>query len=128
MSTGAGPTNYLVLAVVDDPAVRASLQFALEVEGFRVDAFATGEELLSLEALPQEVCLILDHVVPRLDGIAIARALRRRGIACPAVLMTADTHEALRQQANAAGLTLVEKPLLGNALAEAVRAALGSSR
>jgi FixJ family two-component response regulator len=126
MSAGAGSTDYLVLAVVDDPAVRASLQFALEVEGFRVNAFARGEDLLGLEALPQGACLILDHVVPRLDGIAIARALRRRGITCPAVLMTEDAHEALRQQAYAAGLTLVEKPLLGNALAEAIRAARGS--
>jgi hypothetical protein len=39
--------------------------------------------------------------------------------------MTADTREIMRRRANAAGLTVLEKPLLGNALAEAVRLALG---
>lgn len=124
MPAAAGPPNHIVLAVVDDPALRASLQFALEVEGFHVDVFATGEELLSRDPLPRQACLILDHIVPRVDGLEIAATLRQRGIDIPVVLMTADAHEALRRQALAAGLTLVEKPLLGNALAEAIRIAL----
>jgi len=126
MPTRAGSENRNVLAVVDDPALRASLQFALEVEGFRVDTFATGWELLAKDPLPRQACLLLDHVVPRIDGFQIAVTLRRRGVDFPAILMTADAREDLRRRANAAGLTLLEKPLLGNALAEAVRVALGN--
>lgn len=124
MPAFAGSPNRNVLAVVDDPALRASLQFALEVEGFRVDTFATGEELLARDPLPGQACLLLDHVVPRIDGIAIAVTLRRRGVDFPAILMTADAREVLRRRASAAGLTVLEKPILGNALADAVRLAL----
>jgi two-component system response regulator FixJ len=120
----AGSAIRIVLAVVDDPALRASLQFALEVEGFRVDTFAAGDELLAKLPLPPEACLLLDHVVPRIDGFEIAAALRRQGVDLPTVLITADAGEALRRRAGAAGLTVVEKPLLGNALAEAIRIAL----
>jgi len=120
----AGSSNWVMLAVVDDPALRASLQFALEVEGYRVAAFASGEELLAADPLPQQACLILDDAVPRVDGIAIASALRGRGVEYPAILMTADAHDALRRRAIAARLTVLEKPLLGNALAEAIRVAL----
>jgi len=123
MPSIAGSANRIVLAVVDDTALRASLQFALEVEGYLVTAFASGEDLLAKAALPQRACLILDHVVPRVDGIEIASALRRRGIDLPAILMTADANGALRQRAIAARLTVLEKPLVGNALAEAIRIA-----
>lgn len=124
MSAVAGSEKRIVLAVVDDPALRASLQFALEVEGFRVVTFASGDELLAKVPLPRKACLLLDQVLPRVDGIEIAAALRRQGVDLPTILMTADAGEALRRRAIAAGLTVVEKPLLGNALAEAVRVAL----
>jgi len=126
MAAAAAYPNCIVLAVVDDPALRASLQFALEIDGFSVDTFATGEELLAKVPLPRPACLLLDHVLPRIDGIEIAAALRRRDVDVPIILMTADASVPLRQRAIAAGLTVLEKPLLGNALAEAIRTALKS--
>lgn len=122
--SGACAVDQIVLAVVDDPAVRASLQFALEAEGFRVGVFSSAEQLLATDPFPPPVCLVLDHVEPRVNGLEIVAALRRRGIDRPAILMTADASQSLRQRAVVDGLTLVEKPLLGNALAEAVRMAL----
>jgi two-component system response regulator FixJ len=121
-------TKWTVLTVIDDPALRASLQFALEVEGFRVVAFASGEQLLAMHPLPENACFILDHIVPRVDGIEIAAALRRRGIECPAILLTTDGHDALRRRAHSAGVTVVEKPLVDNVLAEAIRAAIDTCR
>lgn len=115
-----------VFAVVDDPALRASLQFSLEIEGFHVDTFANGEALLARLPLPPNACLLLDHVLPRVDGIEIAAALRQQHVDAPIVLMAADSGRSFRQRATAAGLTVVEKPLLGNALAEAIRFALDS--
>jgi FixJ family two-component response regulator len=126
MPSLAGSAKRIVLAVVDDPALRAALQFALEVEGFRVDTFASGEELLARNPLPRQACLLLDHVTPRVDGFEIAAALRRRGVDFPAILMTADAGGGLRRRAIADGLTVVEKPLLGNAVAEAIWVVLGN--
>lgn len=126
MSAVAASQDRVVLAVVADAALRASLQFALEIDGFHVEAFATGEELLARVPLPGNACLLLDHVLPRVDGIEIAAALRQQNVNNPVILMTADSGGPLRERAIAAGLTVVEKPLLGNALTEAIRTALKS--
>jgi len=118
------PVDQIVLVVVDDPAVRASLKFALEIEGYRIFVFENGDELLESDSLPERACLIVDYVLPRVDGIEIAAPLRMRGIDFPAILMTSDPSDHLWAQARAAGLSVVEKPLLGNGLAEAIREAL----
>ena len=120
----ARPTDQNVLVVVDDPAVRASLQFALEIEGFLVDAFETGDDLLAHGRLPTRACLVVDYYLPRMNGIDVVVALRERGVDFPTILMTTDPPGHLRRQAFDAKLTLVEKPLLGNDLAEAIREAL----
>ena len=119
--------DQIVLVVVDDPAVRASLKFALEIEGYRIFVFENGDELLESDSLPERACLIVDYALPRVDGIAIAASLRTRGIDFPAILMTSDPSDHLWTRARAAGLSVVEKPLLGNGLAEAIRAALANS-
>ncbi len=121
------PADQIVLVVDNDPAVRASLQFALEIEGFIVHAFETGEELLAQCALPSKACLIVDFSLPRINGFELVTALRDRGIDFPTILLTADPSKQLRHQTLAAGLTLVEKPLLGNNLAEVIRDALAGS-
>lgn len=117
------PVAQIVLAVVNDPALRASLQFALEIEGFRVDAYASGEELLAQHPLPEQACLIVDYALPAVDGIDISVTLRRRGFDFPTILMATDPPEQLRHRISAEKLSLVEKPLLGGKLAEAVRQA-----
>lgn len=114
----------IVLAVVDDQALRASLQFALEIEGFLVDVFASGEELLARDPFPQHACLVVDYTLPGVDGVEIAVTLRRRGVDCPTILMATDPPEHLRRRILTEKLTLVEKPLLGNTLADAIRSAL----
>ncbi len=121
-------TNWTVLTVIDDPALRASLQFALEVEGFRVVAFASGEQLLAMHPLPEHAFFILDQIVPRVDGIEVATALRQRGVKCPAILLAADGHDALRRRAHSAGVTVVEKPLVDNILVETIHAAINTRR
>jgi FixJ family two-component response regulator len=118
----------VVLIVDDDPAVRASLRFALEIEGFAVQVFATSDELLARPTLPAGACLVVDYLLPIMNGLELVAALRGRGVDSPAILITSDPPARLRREAAAAGLTLVEKPLLGNGLAEAIRAALAAGR
>ncbi len=113
-----------VLAVVDDSAFRSSLQFALELDGFLVKVFETGDMLLQLDPLPGRACLVIDYVLPRTDGIEIVNALRERGIDFPTILMATNPPLRLRRQVFEAGLGLIEKPLLGNHLSEAIRSAL----
>jgi FixJ family two-component response regulator len=112
-----------VVIVDDDPAVRASLQFALETEGFVVHIYATGEELLQSE-LPAEGCLVLDYKMPGLNGLQLFDRLRARGHKLPAVLITSNPSASIRDSAARAGVAIIEKPLLGNMLSDAIREAL----
>lgn len=123
MPVAAHADRYLLI-VDNDPAVRASLQFSLEIEGFAVCVFDTGEAILAYEPFPPKACLIVDFSLPRMDGIELITALQDRGIDFPTIMMATDPSQHLRRRSLAAGLTLIEKPLLGDDLARAIRAAL----
>ena len=64
----------MLLLVDDDPAVRASLQFSLELEGFAVETFDSGETLVARNSPARHDCLVLDY---RLLGKTILDAVDR---------------------------------------------------
>jgi two-component system response regulator FixJ len=119
------PPN-LVVVVDDDVAVRNSLKFSLEVEGYAVQAYAGADTLLDAAELPRSGCLIIDYNLRGTDGLAAVRELRRRGALMPAILITSHPSAALRARAAAAGVPIIEKPLLGNTLLDTVRHAFSS--
>ena len=111
----------ILLLVDDDPAVRASLQFSLELEGFKVEAFDSGETLVSQAKLPNFDCLVLDYRLPGIDGLSLLSLLRERGETCPAVIITSNPTRSVRQRTTDAGAVLIEKPLLSDGLTAAIR-------
>ena len=111
----------MLLLVDDDPAVRASLIFSLELEGFEVEAFDSGETLVAQETLADPACLVLDYRLPGIDGLSLLRVLRERGETCPAVIITSNPTRSVRQRASEAGAVLIEKPLLNDGLTVAIR-------
>lgn len=111
----------VVFVVDDDSAVLASLKFALEVEGVPVEVFRSPDELLARPLAASPACLVVDYRLPGVDGVELVSRLRARGVEAPALLITTDPPPHVRQKAAEAGLTIVEKPLLGNALADAIR-------
>jgi FixJ family two-component response regulator len=114
-----------VVAVVDDDAaVRNSLKFSLEIDGFSVRTYANGDELLNALDLAACRCLVVDQDMPRMKGLELISALRRRGIAIPAILISGHVTPALTRQAGEAAIPVVEKPFLGNRLIESIRAAV----
>jgi two-component system, LuxR family, response regulator FixJ len=115
-------TGNTVLIVDDDPAVRASLQFCLELEGFQVRTYARGSDLLDDPNMPLSGCLVIDYRLPGMNGLDLLAALRRRNIALPAIVITTHPSAAVRSQAAAAGAALIEKPLLNEALFDGIRA------
>ena len=110
-----------ILLVDDDPAIRSSLVFALELEGFEVEAFATGESLVERAQRPEDACLVLDYRLPGRDGLSTLAALRSRGVRLPAVIITSNPTRWIRNEAADAGAILVEKPLLCDALSQSIR-------
>jgi FixJ family two-component response regulator len=113
-----------VVVVDDDPAVLGALKFALDLEGFSASAYRSGSELLAESDLPQTGCLVIDFKLPDTDGLSLLAALRNRAVQLPAVLITTNPSASLRRRAAAAEVPIVEKPLLGYALVDAIRTAL----
>ncbi len=113
-----------MLIVDDDPAICNALKFSLELEGFSVRTFHDGLELLSASDLPGSGCLVLDYHMPKMDGREVLGRFRKQGNVMPAILITSAPDSSLRQWAGAAGVSVVEKPLLGDALIEAIRGKL----
>jgi two-component system, LuxR family, response regulator FixJ len=120
------PASRTVLIVDDDPAVRSSLQFRLEIEGFVVRTYSSGSDLLNDQDVPQSGCLVIDYRLPSMNGLDLLSELRRRKVMLPALLVTSHPSMSVRAQTAAAGAILIEKPLLNEALFEGIRAAMRS--
>jgi FixJ family two-component response regulator len=116
--------NPVILVVEDDPAVRSSLKFSLEIDGFAVRVYPSGGELLSDANLPTSGCLVIDYNLSRTNGLELLGKLRERRVSMPAILITSHPNLTLRERAAAAGALVVEKPLLGNALVDGIRDAV----
>ena len=115
-----------VLLVDDDPAVTHAVQFSFDLEGLDVRSFSDAAGLLGAD-LPAQGCLVLDYHLPDMDGLELLERLRADGVRLPAVLMTTNPRMILKARAAAAGVPIIEKPLLTDALLTAVRRALGKA-
>ena len=122
---GSAPAKSVVLVIDDDPAVRNSLKFALEVEGFSVQVYPTGTALLEEDDIPESGCLVADYHLPGMNGLDLLQRLRERDVRLPAILITSHPTPAIRGRATSAGVRLIEKPLLNDALFQCIRSALG---
>jgi two-component system, LuxR family, response regulator FixJ len=115
-------TDLVVIVVVDDDtAVRNSLEFSLGVDGFTVRSYADGDALLADEDLTSCDCLVIDQKLPSVNGLDLIALLRKRQVTAPAILITSHPSQSLRDRAARAGVSIVEKPLLGNGLSEMIR-------
>jgi CheY-like chemotaxis protein len=78
-----------VLVVDDDTSILDTVSSILTGEGYDVVSAASGQEALDAIARKQPVVILLDMRMPIMDGWAVARALRDKGITIPIVVMTA---------------------------------------
>ncbi len=115
-----------VVIVDDDAAVCEALVFALELEGFAAVSFSSGEALLRSTLPAVGACLVIDERLTGISGLDTLRRLRNRRIMLPALLMTSHPGRELRAAAKAAGVPILEKPLLGDVLSNAIRNALAN--
>lgn len=123
------PVRPTVLVVDDDRDLLAALRFSLEADGYRVLAFESAEALLATEEDGQAVsCLVIDYVLPRANGLDLVRALRLRGVSAPTILITTHPTVRVRDATASLGIRILEKPLLGGMLAQAVREEVARAR
>ncbi len=118
----------LVLVADDEPRITKLVTIALGSEGFRVITAASGEEAVVKAEEYRPDVVLLDIVMPDVDGIEVMRRLRESGRAVPVILLTAKGSTADK----AMGLDLgaddyVAKPFHPDELAARVRAVLRRS-
>lgn len=113
--------SSVVIVVDDDPAVRNSLKFSLEIEGFVVHLYGSGSELLNSRSIPKASCLVIDQKMPEMSGLDLIIRLRNQSVQVPAILITSHPTADIIRRAAGAHVSIVEKPLLGNALIERIR-------
>jgi two-component system, OmpR family, response regulator MprA len=79
----------LVLVADDDRAVREALERALQLEGFEVELAGDGDTTLAAVEKRTPDAVVLDIMMPGLDGLDVTRRLRRTGNRVPILLLTA---------------------------------------
>ena len=114
-----------ILVVDDERAVRESLRRALALEGYDVDLAADGEEALESVRRAEPDALILDVLMPGVDGLEVSRRLRRSGSKVPILMLTArDAIENRVEGLDAGADDYVTKPFALEELLARVRALL----
>jgi len=117
-----------ILTVEDDERIRTSVRLALEEEGWGVDEASTGEEaLLSFTRNPADVVLI-DIMLPGIDGFEVCRSIRRTSDV-PIIMVTArnDTHDVVAGL-EAGADDYLTKPFAPKELSARIRALLRRAR
>ncbi|WP_406280663.1 response regulator transcription factor [Embleya sp. NBC_00896] len=78
-----------ILVVDDEPAVREALESSLRFEGYKVTLAGEGVAALSAIAGDEPDLVLLDVLMPRMDGLTACRRLRARGDTLPVLMLTA---------------------------------------
>ncbi|MBA3720723.1 MAG: response regulator transcription factor [Nocardioidaceae bacterium] len=78
-----------ILVVDDDRAVRDSLRRSLQFNGYEVETAADGAEALARVPVVRPDAIVMDVMMPRLDGLEATRALRGAGNELPILVLTA---------------------------------------
>jgi two-component system, OmpR family, response regulator MprA len=78
-----------ILVVDDEPAVRGAVERALRLDGHEVALAADGVEALDVLGTRPPDALVLDVLMPRVDGLELCRRMRRRGDKTPVLMLTA---------------------------------------
>jgi len=82
-----------ILIVEDDETMLKGLRDAFEHNGFSILPAKDGESGLQLAETNEPDIIILDVMLPRMDGFEVCRALRKRGVTVPIVMLTARSEE-----------------------------------
>ena len=120
-----------VLVVDDELYIRNILDFSLNSEGFEVITAADGEEALkkALELIPD--LIVLDVMMPKIDGFEVCRAVKAKAETkeIPVILLTARDTDADRKKGKEVNCdAYITKPFSPNMLADKVHEFLGSTK
>jgi len=114
-----------LLVIEDDLRVQSFIKRGLEDSGFAVDAAADGSDGLRLALVHRYDAIVLDLMLPGMDGLGVLKELRRSGLSTPVLILTArDEVEDRVRGLNAGADDYVPKPFAFAELLARVRTLL----
>lgn len=114
-----------ILVAEDDPRLLKTLIHLFESNNFIVDGVSDGEDALDFASTGEYDGLVLDIMMPGLDGIEVLKKLRAKGLSTPALFLTARTEVEQRVEGLDAGADdYLPKPFATAELVARVRAML----
>ena len=117
-----------VLIVDDDPAVREILSAILQREAVASDVASDGEQALDFLRRERYAAVLLDLLMPRLDGEGVIAFIREQGITTPVIVMAAVTGDGTHELDPSIVRVQMQKPIELGDLRVVVRAILKSAR
>ncbi len=82
-----------ILVIEDDKAIRLSLEEDLAMEGYEVEAAVNGNQGLDMALRSEHDLILLDLMLPGMNGLEICRELRRQGIRTALIMLTAKSED-----------------------------------
>lgn len=83
----------IILVVEDEPSLQETLAYNLEKQGYQVEAAGDGRSALEAARRLQPDLLVLDIMLPLLDGVEVCKTLRREAFQFPIIMLTARDDE-----------------------------------
>ncbi|WP_017714933.1 response regulator [Kamptonema formosum] len=115
----------LILIVDDAQIMRIMVRRILQKEGHDILEASNGQEALQMAQTHNPDCVLLDLLIPDINGMEVLQALNDRHLKIPTIFLTADTQGTTRQKClNLGALAVLYKPPKAGELQEAVKQAL----
>jgi FixJ family two-component response regulator len=122
-------TEPMVFVVDDDLSMREALESLVEAAGWRVQAFASGEEFLRHIELRRPSCLLLDYTLPDLNGLQIQQRISTERPDMSIIFITGNGNVPMTVKAMRAGaVEFLTKPFKSQELLGAIEMALRRSQ
>lgn len=126
MSDPAVTGKIKILVVDDSRYIVASVGKTLREQGFAVIEANGGVEALEKAHHDKPDCLLLDLLMPDLDGLQVLARLRETGLSIPVIILTADIQETTRKKCIESGAAgFINKPPRTDEMLEAIRKVTG---
>ncbi len=123
-----GENSSLISVVDDDASVRRALGRMIRSFGFKVELSASANDYLEKNHATPPACLILDVIMPGMNGLELLAALQESDRGVPTVFISAHDDEAYLKTARSLGaIALLQKPCEEDVLFDAINNALASN-
>jgi len=115
-----------ILIIEDSAQMRAAIRDILEADGHSVLEAKEGLKGLQLAAAQPPGCILLDLILPDIDGLTVLRLLRQQESQIPVIVVSSHMREMIRTQCLSSGAAaFIGKPPIESELRHAVEKVLG---